>query len=135
MSSRRASAPLAASGVVLALLALAALARPREVPADDSPPAAVAAVDAGLDSGLDSEARLRLLAEQPLDLNTAGRADFELLPRIGPALAGRIVEDRERAGSFASVDDLVRVRGIGPRTLDRLRPLICVEPPPDVPDR
>ena len=57
-----------------------------------------------------------------MDVNAASAADLELLPRIGPALARRILEARP----FATVDDLVRVRGIGPRTLERLRPLVQV---------
>lgn len=57
-----------------------------------------------------------------LDVNRATEAELELLPRIGPALAKRIVEARP----FASVDELVRVRGIGARTLEQLRPLVRV---------
>jgi competence protein ComEA len=60
-----------------------------------------------------------------LDLNRATEAELELLPRIGPAMARRIVEERP----FANVDELVRVRGIGARTLERLRPLVQVGEP------
>lgn len=59
-----------------------------------------------------------------LDLNTATAAELELLPRIGPALAGRIATDRAARGPFRSVDDLDRVPGIGPRTVERLRPFV-----------
>lgn len=62
-----------------------------------------------------------------LNINTATAAELELLPGIGPALAGRILEDRAAAGPFRSVEDLDRVKGIGPRTMDRLRELITVE--------
>lgn len=57
-----------------------------------------------------------------VNVNIASRAQLETLPRIGPAMAGRIVDARP----FASVDSLTRVRGIGPATLDALRPLVCV---------
>ena len=56
-----------------------------------------------------------------MHLNTATQAELELLPGIGPTLAVRILEDRQTHGPFRSVDDLQRVRGIGARTVDRLR--------------
>jgi competence ComEA-like helix-hairpin-helix protein len=56
-----------------------------------------------------------------ININTATAAELELLPGIGPALAARIVEDRERKGLFKSVDNLDRVKGIGPETLRKLR--------------
>lgn len=62
-----------------------------------------------------------------LNLNTASAAELELLPGIGPALAARIVEDRAANGPFRSVDDLDRVKGIGPKTLGRIRALCTVE--------
>ena len=64
---------------------------------------------------------------QRLDLNEANAADLELLPGIGPSLALRIVRDRLAQGAFGAVDDLLRVRGIGPATLAKLRPLLYVE--------
>lgn len=60
----------------------------------------------------------------PVDLNHATAAELERLPGIGPALAARIVADREANGPFRSVDDLDRVRGIGPATVERLRPFV-----------
>ncbi|MEZ6210390.1 MAG: ComEA family DNA-binding protein [Phycisphaerales bacterium] len=58
-----------------------------------------------------------------IDLNSAPAAELELLPRIGPALSARIIADREARGPFASLDDLQRVRGIGPVTVRRLKGL------------
>lgn len=62
-----------------------------------------------------------------ININAASSAELESLPGIGPALAGRILADREANGPFKTVEDLDRVRGIGPKTLERLRPLIRVE--------
>lgn|SRR5690606_33556132 len=62
-----------------------------------------------------------------INLNTATAAELDLLPGIGPALAQRIVEDREKRGPFKSIDNLDRVRGIGPETIRRIRPLVTVE--------
>jgi len=54
---------------------------------------------------------------QPLDVNRATEPELARLPGVGPALASRIVAARP----FADVDDLRRVRGIRPATLERLR--------------
>lgn len=61
-----------------------------------------------------------------LDLNRAGRAELMQLPGIGPALAERIETHRQTHGHFKSVDDLRAVHGIGPVTLDRIRPWVEV---------
>lgn len=63
---------------------------------------------------------------QPTDLNRASPTELEGLPGIGPALARRIVGARP----FDSVDALAEVRGVGPRTLDRLRARVVVSAPP-----
>lgn len=62
----------------------------------------------------------------PLDVNAATAEQLESLPGVGPATAAAIVEDRERNGPFASVDDLDRVSGIGPAKLAALRDLVAV---------
>lgn len=58
------------------------------------------------------------------DINRATAAEWDELPGIGPSKAQAIVEDRERNGPFRSIDDLARVRGIGPKLLERLREAI-----------
>jgi competence protein ComEA len=64
--------------------------------------------------------------ESRIDLNAADRAALDQLPGVGPALAARIVEYRETAGRFSSVELLTEVSGIGERSLARLAPLVCV---------
>jgi len=64
-----------------------------------------------------------------LDINQATAAELEKLPGIGPALARRIVEWREIHGPFRSVEDLLQVPGIGPKTLEGIRDKITVMPP------
>ena len=65
-------------------------------------------------------------ARVALDLNRATAAALDALPGIGPVLAGRIVAQRARAGAYRRVEDLLLVPGIGPRLLERLRPLVTV---------
>jgi competence protein ComEA len=48
------------------------------------------------------------------DLNAADAADLQRLPGIGPVGARRIVEERDAAGPYRTVGDLVRVAGFGP---------------------
>lgn len=62
-----------------------------------------------------------------VNLNTATQAELEALQGIGPAKAKAIVEYREKNGSFASVDDLEKVAGIGSATIKQLRDEIVVE--------
>jgi competence protein ComEA len=62
-----------------------------------------------------------------VNLNTATQAELELLPGIGPAMAKRILDYRAEHGKFTSVEQLDSVRGIGSRTMSRLRPLVTVD--------
>ncbi len=63
-------------------------------------------------------------AEEVVNVNEADESQLALLPRIGPALAGRIVEFREENGKFQEPDDLMLVRGIGEKTLELLKPFV-----------
>jgi competence protein ComEA len=62
---------------------------------------------------------------RPLNINTASETELTALPGIGPAKAAAIVEQREQR-RFTSVADLMRVQGIGERTLEQLRDRISV---------
>ncbi len=69
-----------------------------------------------------------LLVGSPLDLNRAGFTDLVALPGIGPVTAENILELRDRCGGFRRVDDLLGVRGVGPKTLGRIRPYLTIRP-------
>lgn len=62
----------------------------------------------------------------PVNINTATAEELQTLPRIGPAMAQRIIAWREAHGGFHSVDELDAVPGIGPSMLENLRPLVTV---------
>jgi competence protein ComEA len=59
-----------------------------------------------------------------VDLDRASEPEIEALPRIGPAIARRIVASRDSLGAFGSLEGLARVRGMGPATRKRLAPLV-----------
>lgn len=145
----RRAPPTAAVGLVVCGLAVVALARatpqttapaPSDAAHAPSPPTAVAASGAGGEGApdaigtLDGDAALRpespdaraLREGEPLDLNRATAEDLVLLPRIGPSLAARIVAHRAEHGPFVRLEDLEQVRGIGPRTVETLRPLATI---------
>lgn len=91
----------------------------------EEPPAAVACSPPGAPADPDTSGAGSGTGSQPseglINLNTADAAALEELPGVGPAIAARIVEHREKNGPFTSVDDLLEVSGIGPAKLEGLR--------------
>jgi competence protein ComEA len=69
---------------------------------------------------------VKLQPGETLNVNTATPDELQRLPGIGPALAARIVAERERQ-PFVSVEDLQRVSGIGPKTVEKLRPFVLIK--------
>jgi competence protein ComEA len=61
-----------------------------------------------------------------VNLNTADATQLDTLPRIGPAMADRIIQWRDANGRFTSVEDLLAVPGIGDKMLEALRDLVTV---------
>ena len=64
-----------------------------------------------------------------IPINFAGKDELTQLPGVGPALAERIIEEREKNGVFRLPEDLLAVRGIGAATLQRLLPHISLKTP------
>ncbi len=61
-----------------------------------------------------------------ININTATQAELESLPGIGPSLAQRIIAYREQNGPFKTIEDIQKVKGIGPATFERIKDLITV---------
>ena len=59
-----------------------------------------------------------------VNINTASSEELQLLPRVGPSLAGRIIEFREANGPFQTVEEIVAVKGIGESSFEKLEPYI-----------
>jgi comEA protein len=63
---------------------------------------------------------------RPIDINTADGAAFESVPGIGKSLSARILAFRDKNGPFQTVDDLLKIQGIGEKSIQKLRPYLTV---------
>ncbi len=64
------------------------------------------------------------MAQVQVNINTATLEELEVLPGIGPVSAQRIIDHRSERGPFATIDQLVEVKGIGEKSLEKIRPLV-----------
>ena len=66
------------------------------------------------------------LPAEPVNINTAGLMEIEALPNIGMSKAKDILEYRDKNGPFRSLDDLTKIKGIGEKTLEKIKPFITL---------
>ena len=99
--------------MVLAIVAIAAIpaAAQQATAASSSKPAA---------------AKTAAAPAAPVNLNTATQPQLEALPGIGPKVAERILEYRQKNGSFKKIEDVMNVKGIGEKSFLKLKPLLMV---------
>jgi competence protein ComEA len=89
-------------------------------------------VQGGLTGGLiEIDRAPPLVARFQVDVNSAGWPELSQLPEVGETLARRIVESRDADGRYGDLNDLLRVNGIGPRTLERMKPYLLPMPDQD----
>ena len=67
---------------------------------------------------------------KPVNINTANAEELQQVPGIGPATAQKILQMRKSYGPFKSVDDLLAIRGLGQKRLDKMRKYLTVGQPP-----
>ncbi|WP_438024798.1 ComEA family DNA-binding protein [Sorangium sp. So ce233] len=134
LPARRAADP--AAGLAMVASGPAPIGAPGAV--GSAPPHAAAdPADAGAaaeapppgDGGAGAPAGGGVTADGKVVLNLATEADLMRLPGVGPAKAAAILALRAKIKRFRKVDDLLRVKGLGRRSLKRLRPLVLVDPP------
>lgn len=63
-----------------------------------------------------------------VNLNTATSVQLETLPGVGPKLAARIIEQRQKTGGFKKIEELMNVMGVGEKNFLKLKPLVTVTP-------
>src|SRR6267143_829615 len=63
---------------------------------------------------------------KPVNLNTATSEELQLVPGVGPATADKILQMRKSCGAFKSVDDLLAIRGLGAKRLEKMRKYLTV---------
>lgn len=63
----------------------------------------------------------------PININTASKEELMALPGVGEVLAERIIALRKELGEYNSVEDLLKVKGIGEKKLEKIRPLVYVK--------
>lgn len=126
--SPRASGPAARTGFLVAEAAEEPGPPPPslEEPASTPPDEVAAPADAPAAQDPEDEPS-RQSETAPVNLNTADRTLLQTLPGIGPALAARIIEYRERWGPFTDPRQLLEVSGIGEKRLEQLLPWVTVE--------
>src|SRR3989475_954786 len=66
---------------------------------------------------------------KPVNINTASSEELQQVPGIGPVTAEKIIQMRKSYGSFKSVDDLLAIKGIGKKRLDKMRKYLTVGKP------
>jgi len=75
-----------------------------------------------------AQAPEKAAASTTVNLNTATADQLDSLPGVGPAMAARILEYRQKNGGFKKIEELMNIKGIGEKNFLKLKPLVTVTP-------
>jgi comEA protein len=112
-------------GIVFAIVVAALVSVPSAVSAGQAGMASAKAGTTSAKSG-PTPAKARATAANPVNLNSASVAQLQTLPGIGASTAQRILDYRQKNGSFKKIEELMNVKGIGEKSFLKLKPLITV---------
>lgn len=96
----------------------------KELKGFDKKLAAIVSTDTIIDSSKVSFLNNQRNNSLSIDLNSATKQELEKLPHIGPVIAQRIIDYRMQRGRFETIDELVNVKGIGNKTLFKIKPYL-----------
>jgi comEA protein len=114
--------------VVAALSVLLFLASAILYAGDSRPMAAITVESGEIKEKLSlTEIEGNLKEARRVSINTATAEEITIIPGIGPAISSRIVEYREKYGKFSTVDSLIKVKGIGPAKLEKMREYVRID--------
>jgi len=82
--------------------------------------------DSGQVAGVTTQAPAQSYTTGKININSASASQLDSLPGIGPAYAGRIIDYREANGGFKTIEEIENIKGIGPKTFQKLKDLITV---------
>jgi competence ComEA-like helix-hairpin-helix protein len=121
------SSVLGATGLIAVFLALVALGRIETHDRGDDSHPLNSSTFADQKKKVDFSEAVKAMREgRPMNLNAASATDLDLLPSIGPKLAQRIVDDRQKNGPYKTVKELMRVRGIGSVIFKKIEPMLTI---------
>jgi competence protein ComEA len=116
--------------VLATATAAASAARPAPGTAEAAGSANTPEPEAAPQEDSETKSEPGVTADGKIVLNTANAAQLDRLPGVGPKRAEQIVALRTRLGRFKTLNDLLRIRGIGRRTLQKMLPQLVLDPPP-----
>ncbi len=91
-----------------------------------SSPASAQATKAASAAKAGTPAKARATPASPVNLHSASVAQLQTLPGIGASTAQRIIDYRQKNGSFKKIEELMNVKGIGEKSFLKLKPMISV---------
>ena len=112
-------------GIVFAIVIAALVSVPSVVSAAQAGKAAAKGAPMSVKAG-PAPGKVRATTGNPVNLNTASAAQLQTLPGVGASAAQRILDYRQKNGSFKKIEELMNVKGIGEKSFLKLKPLITV---------
>lgn len=113
-------------GLVVSMVCLVAVLLAASVPVSADTPQKGNASAKSQSTPKAPRAAKKALPTGKININIAGEKELQQLPKIGPAMAKRIIEYRNSVKSFKTVEELKNVKGIGNKIFDQLKPYVTL---------